>query len=54
MYGNGYYVLTDTAVYIYKQSTYYGEYKQFTYKWNNLRFQSKWPVEASITSERDA
>ena len=54
MYGNGYFVLTDTAVYTYKQSTYYGEYKQFTYKWNDPRFGIRWPAEASIISERDA
>lgn len=54
LYGNGYYVMTDKAVYSYKQSTYYGEYKQFTYKWNDERFKIKWPAEASIISERDA
>ena len=54
MFGNGYYVLSDVAVYSYKQSTYYGEYKQFTYKWNDNRFGIEWPAEASIISERDA
>lgn len=54
MYGNGYYVLSDVAVYTYKQSTYYGEYKQFTYKWNDERFGIKWPSEAAIISKRDA
>ena len=53
MYGNGYYVLSDVAVYTYKQSTYYGEFKQFTYKWNDERFGIKWPAEVSIISERD-
>lgn len=53
MYGNGYFVLSDVAVYSYKQSTYYGEYKQFTYKWNDERFGIKWPEEAAIMSERD-
>lgn len=54
MYGNGYYVTSDIAVYSYKQSTYYGEYQQFTYKWNDPRFGIKWPAEARIISERDA
>lgn len=53
MYGNGYCVMTDTAVYTYKQSTYYGQYKQFTYKWNDKRFQIEWPVSSPILSERD-
>lgn len=54
MHGNGYYVLSDVAVYTYKQSTYYGEYQQFTYKWNDGRFGIEWPAEASVISERDA
>ena len=54
MYGNGYFVLSDVAVYTYKQSTYYGEYKQFTYKWNDERFGIAWPDEARIISERDS
>lgn len=54
MYGNGYLVLSDTAVYTYKQSTYYGEYKQFTYKWNDPRFKIEWPQTAAIISERDS
>jgi len=54
MYGNGYYVLSDIAVYTYKQSTYYGEYKQFTYKWNDKRFGIEWPAPADVISERDA
>ncbi len=54
MYGNGYFVLSDVAVYSYKQSTYYGEYKQFTYKWNDKRFKIEWPAKTLIMSERDA
>ena len=53
-FGNGYYVLSDVAVYTYKQSSYYGEYKQFTYKWNDERFGIKWPSDEIIISDRDA
>ena len=53
-YGNGYYVLSDLAVYSYKQSTYYGDYKQFTYKWNDERFGIKWPSSPSVISKRDS
>ncbi|MGI5105988.1 dTDP-4-dehydrorhamnose 3,5-epimerase family protein [Treponema socranskii] len=53
MYGNGYYVLSEHAVYCYKQDTYYGDYKQFTYKYNDPRFGIKWMGEAGIISERD-
>lgn len=54
MYGNGYCVISDVAVYSYKQSTYYGDYRQFTYKWNDPRFGIQWPMENVIMSERDA
>lgn len=53
MYGNGYYVLSDQAVYSYKQDTYYGETKQFTYKWNDPQLGIKWPDESPILSGRD-
>jgi len=54
MYGNGYYVLSEWAVYTYKQSTYYGDFPQFTYKWDDKRFGIVWPDKARIISERDA
>lgn len=53
MYGNGYYVLSDHAVYCYKQDTYYGDFKQFTYKYNDPRFGIKWMGAADVLSERD-
>ena len=53
-YGNGYYVLSDLAVYSYKQSTYYGDYKQFTYKWDDERFGIKWPSSPRVISKRDS
>lgn len=53
MFGNGFYVLSDVAVYSYKQTTVYGEAKQFTYKWNDSRFNIKWPDNNPILSERD-
>ena len=53
MFGNGYYVLSDYAVYSYKQNTYYGCFKQFTYKYNDPRFGIMWMGEASVISERD-
>ena len=53
MFGNGFYVLSDVAVYSYKQSTYYGDAKQFTYKWNDPRLGIVWPDNHPILSERD-
>ena len=53
MFGNGFYVLSDVAVYSYKQSTYYGDAKQFTYKWNDPKLGIVWPDNHPILSERD-
>lgn len=53
MFGNGFYVLSDVAVYNYKQTTYYGAAKQFTYKWNDPKFNIYWPDQNPILSERD-
>ena len=53
MFGNGFYVLSDVAVYNYKQTTYYGEAKQFTVKWNDPKVGIVWPTANPILSERD-
>ena len=53
MFGNGFYVLSDVAVYSYKQTTYYGDARQFTYKWNDPAIGIKWPVHNPILSSRD-
>lgn len=53
MFGNGFYVMSDVAVYNYKQTTYYGEAKQFTVKWNDPKFGIVWPTANPILSERD-
>ena len=53
MYANGFYVLSDAAVYTYKQSSYYGEYKQFSFKYNDPRFGIRWPAAPEMISERD-
>jgi len=53
MYGSSYFVLSDKTTFHYKQTTYYGETKQFTYKHNDKRFNIIWPIEDPILSERD-
>jgi len=52
-YGNAYLVLSKKAIFNYKQSTYYDPKRQFTYKWNNPRFNIKWPIKNPILSKRD-
>ena len=52
-YGNAYLVLSDKAVFHYKQSTYYNIKKQFTYKWDDPELNIWWPVNNPIVSKRD-
>jgi len=53
-YGHGYLVMTDNAVFHYKQSEIYrGSDKQFTYAYNDPRFNIWWPVANPILSYRD-
>lgn len=52
-FGNGHLVLSDSAIFHYKQSTYYSPEKQFTYVWNEPRFGIWWPTREPILSRRD-
>lgn len=52
-YGNAYLVLSDRAIFHYKQSTYYNQAGQFSYKWNEPRFNIWWPIQNPILSQRD-
>ena len=50
-FGNAFLVLSDTAVFHYKQTTYYNRDTQFTLKWNE--YSIPWPIDNPILSERD-
>jgi dTDP-4-dehydrorhamnose 3,5-epimerase len=52
-YGNGHVVLTDEAIFHYKQSSYYDRPGQFTVAWNDPRYKMWWPVKAPVVSRRD-
>ena len=52
LYGNGYYVLSEGSVYMYKMSKSYSS-NQFTYAWNDARFNIRWPMDNPILSARD-
>lgn len=52
-YGNGHLVLSDKAIFHYKQSTYYDPSKQFTYKWDDPKLNIWWPIKNPILSQRD-
>ncbi|MFM2293787.1 MAG: hypothetical protein RLZZ350_200 [Verrucomicrobiota bacterium] len=52
-FGNGHVVLSDTAIFHYKQNTYYDRPGQFTVVWNDPKFKMWWPVKNPIISQRD-
>ena len=52
-FGNGHLVLSDQAIFHYKQSTYYDRASQFTILWNDPNLNIWWPVKAPILSQRD-
>ena len=52
-FGNGHLVLSDKAVFHYKQSTYYNPEGQFTIKWDDPDLKIKWPIKNPILSKRD-
>lgn len=52
-FGNGHAVLSESAIFHYKQSTYYNRATQFTVLWNDPRFKIRWPIEKPILSNRD-
>lgn len=52
-YGNAHLILSNKAIFHYKQSTYYNLEKQFTYKWNDPKFSIWWPIKNPILSQRD-
>ena len=52
-FGNAHLVLSDHAIFHYKQTTLYERETQFTILWNDPRLDIDWPVEEPILSVRD-
>jgi len=52
-YGVAHLVMSEKAIFHYKQSTYYDRASQFTYRWDEPAFNIHWPVQYPVLSERD-
>lgn len=52
-FGNGHLVLSEQAIFHYKQSTQYNRAGQFTLLWNDPKLNIWWPVKTPIVSRRD-
>lgn len=53
-FGNGHLVLSDKAIFHYKQNTYYDRAGQFTLLWNDPELDLWWPIANPLVSRRDA
>lgn len=53
MFGNSYLVLSNSAIYHYKQTRPYSEEDQFALKWNDPELNIWWPIKIPILSQRD-
>jgi dTDP-4-dehydrorhamnose 3,5-epimerase len=54
MFGNAHLVMSEIAMFHYKQSTLYeGQGKQFTIRWDEPKINAFWPINNPILSERD-
>jgi dTDP-4-dehydrorhamnose 3,5-epimerase len=52
-FGNGHLVLSELAIFHYKQSSYYNRVGQFTLLWNDTKINIWWPIKNPIVSRRD-
>ncbi len=52
-FGNGHVVLSEVAIFHYKQTSYYSRAGQFTILWNDPDINIWWPVKNPILSPRD-
>jgi dTDP-4-dehydrorhamnose 3,5-epimerase len=52
-FGNGHVVMTERAIFHYKQTTHYNRPEQFTIQWNDPELKIWWPVKNPILSQRD-
>ena len=53
-HGLAHLILSDVALFHYKQSSSYDRSSQFTYRWDDPRFNIYWPVKTPILSQRDS
>ena len=52
-HANGHLILSEEAIFSYKQSTYYDPILQFSKTWNDPEFNIWWPIAQPILSQRD-
>ena len=52
-HGIAHLILSEKVVYHYKQSTFFEDKTEFTYRWDDPKFNIFWPIKNPILSEKD-
>lgn len=52
-FGNGFYVMSDVALVLYKQGTYFNPATERLLRWNDPAIGIRWPTDDPIMSEKD-
>ena len=52
-HANGHLILSEKAIFQYKQSEYYASGEQFTVSYNDPKYNIWWPIKSPILSQRD-
>jgi len=52
-HANGHLILSDVAIFQYKQSEYYAQGEQFTVRFDDPKYKIWWPIKNPILSQRD-
>ena len=50
----GHLILSEKAIYHYKQTEYYEDKEEFVYRWDDKRFDINWDINNPILSEKDS
>ena len=53
LHGIGHCITSETAIYYYKQSSYYEDKDEFVFPWNSDKLNINWPIENPILSSKD-
>lgn len=53
LHGIGHLILSENAIYHYKQTSYYEDKDEFVEYWNNEKFAIRWPISNPILSVKD-
>ena len=54
LHGIGHLIISDFAIYYYKQTSYYEDKDEFVFPWNSDKLNINWPIKNPILSTKDS